>query len=203
MTVVTVKLLVEGVTDEAVLKSLLRQANPQLQPAGCDGKKGNRYLWGKIAQFNEAARFFPYVVLADSDGKCPLELIGTNLPNGASENLLLRIAVHEIEAWLLADWKRFAKFLAVDETKMHQRTDELNDPKGEVVRLARRSRKREIREDMVPAQGVANKVGRNYAGRLMEFALNHWRADAAAREASPSLRRAYEAIRKFSPQTTG
>jgi hypothetical protein len=203
MTKTLIYIAVEGLPDEQVLRKLIAECNERFEVAACYGKNGSPSIWEDIDWLNNAASSMPCIALTDLDkNPCPSGLIQKRLPRGVHQNFLLRIAVREVESWLLADKDRFADFLGVDATKMPHRPDELPDPKETVVSLARRSRKTEVKRDIVPDR-AGYKEGRGYCRRLMEFALNHWRADAAAREASPSLRRAYEAIRKFSPQTTG
>jgi len=74
------------------------------------------------------------------------------------------------------------------------------NPKELVVALARKSRKRDIREEKVPVVGGASKLGRNYVGQLMRFAAEHWQVNTPALKRSPSLCKALRAIQEFKPQ---
>lgn len=70
------------------------------------------------------------------------------------------------------------------------------DPKTTLIDLARRSRRRAIREDIVPREGSGSRVGPGYAGRLIEFVMtagHPWRPNVAAQH-SDSLRRCVEAL---------
>jgi hypothetical protein len=204
MTKTSIYIAVEGLPDEQVLRKLIAECNECFEVAACYGKNGSPAIWEDIEWLNNAARSIPCIALTDLDkNPCPLGLIQKHqkrFPQGVHKNLLLRIAVREVESWLLADRNRFADFLGVDATKMPPQPDVLLDPKETVISLARRSHKTEVKRDIVPDRD-GDKEGRGYRRRIMEFAMKHWRADAAARAASPSLRRAYDAIRKFSPQT--
>lgn len=62
-------------------------------------------------------------------------------------------------------------------------------PKQALVNLARTSRRRAIRDDMVPREGSGRAVGPGYTSRIIEFVSNHWRPEQAA-HVSDSLRRA-------------
>ncbi len=199
---IPVSLAVEGVLDESVLRQLLKQSGKQFEVSACYGKHGKDYLRQNVGRFNQAAAHKPFIVLTDLDVEdCPPGLVGRWLPHGQHDNLILRIAVREIESWLLADLERFAHFLGVRSDRIPQWPDSETDPKGLVVDLARRSRKRDIREDLVPAPESTSKVGRNYVGQLIRFVASDWQVDEAVCRRSPSLSKARAAVQRFSPQT--
>ena len=68
------------------------------------GLRGKPYLRQRIAGFNQAARHAPWVILVDldNDADCAAVLRAEWLPNPAPE-LCFRIALREVETWLLAD----------------------------------------------------------------------------------------------------
>ncbi len=203
MTPVPVNLAVEGLLDEGVLRHLLAQVAKHVAAEYCYGKQGKDHLRRNIARFNIAAAYKPFIVLTDLDNEdCPLTLLHSWLPAGTHPNLILRIAVREAESWLMADRERFAEFLNVPLSVVPTLPDESADPKSLVVRLARRSRKRVIREDLVPAEGSTSKVGKNYIGQLMYFVTQRWRIERA-RLCSPSLDRAINAMTDFHPKGVG
>jgi len=67
-------------------------------------------------------------------------------------------------------------------------------PKRTLVNLARRSRCRHIRQDVVPDDGSLGLVGRGYVPRMSEFIEQQWNPNDAQRH-SESLRRALAAMR--------
>jgi hypothetical protein len=67
----------------------------------------------------------------------------------------------------------------------------LTDPKRELVNLARRSRKREIFTDLVPA-GTA-RVGKGFVEQVRRFCRDGWRPGIAAKHCD-SLRRCIDFI---------
>ena len=67
-------------------------------------------------------------------------------------------------------------------------TEEIADPKAELLQLVKRCRVRKIKEDILPKNEFA-AVGPNYNGRLGEFVMNHWNIDRAMQR-SDSLKRA-------------
>jgi hypothetical protein len=201
MNPIPVSLAVEGPLDEQVLRQLLRQSGKPFAPGVCYGKRGKDNLRANMARFNHAAAHVPFIILTDLDHEdCPPGLISRWLPQGRNSNLLLRVAVREVESWLLADRKRFAEFLGVAVTKLPHQPDDCDDPKLLLMNLARRSNQRDIREDLVPAPGSTSKVGRNYVGQLTGFVTTNWRVDDATRLCSRSLDRAMRALEKFSPE---
>jgi hypothetical protein len=78
--------------------------------------------------------------------------------------------------------------------KVPQTPDLVDDPKGLMVNLARRSRRREIREDMVPLPGGGRSEGPAYTSRLIQFASTLWRPRVAEKR-SDSLRRCRRDLR--------
>lgn len=197
---IPVSLAVEGVLDEAVLSHLLAQSGKRFTVGACYGKRGKDYLRQNVARFNYAAAHKPFIILTDLDEEdCPPGLVNRWLPLGQHGNLVLRIAVREVETWLLADRDQLAGFLGIAGTEIPQWPDRQQDPKALLVRLASRSRKRDIREDLVPAHESTSKVGKNYVGRLIHFVRNAWRVDSATRKRSPSLDKAIKSLEAFVP----
>lgn len=199
MNPISVSLAVEGQLDELVLRRLVSDSGRAFTVRACYGKRGKDHLRQNVPRFNTAAVHHPFVVLTDLDDEdCAPGLVARWLPRGRHANLILRIAVREVEAWLLADAERFAEFLGVRRERMPPWPDQAPNPKELVVALARQSRKRNIREEIVPSLGSTSKVGKNYVGQLMGFVTDHWRVDAALQR-SPSLARALHALQQFNP----
>lgn len=180
---------VEGVIDEAVVRRLILHVGAT--PGAVYGKKGKSHLKQNIRRYNEAARHGLWIVVADldHDADCAPSLRAEWLPSKAP-TLCLRIAVRAIETWFLADHERIANFLSIPVSRLPNEPESVADPKTLMVNLARRSRQRAIREDMVPRPGSGRSVGPAYASRLIEFVESGdrgWRPDIAAM-ASDSLR---------------
>lgn len=161
--------------------------------------RGKGKLDSNIRGYNNAARFAPWLILRDlnGDARCPPELVEELVPQRAPL-LEFRIAVRTLEAWLLADVENLSKYLGVSVKLFPDEPELVPNPKGTLVNLARRSRRRDIRVDMTPATGTSAAVGRGYNGRLIEFISSVWQpANAALR--SDSLRRCIAAVRRFPP----
>jgi hypothetical protein len=127
--------------------------------------------------------------------------VQASVPHGIHPNLMFRIAVREIESWLLANRFDFAQYLGVPVARLPERPELEQHRKEIVIGLARRSHKRLIRDDLLPAPSGTSRIGPNYVGRLTEFAANMWDIDDAATR-SNSLQRAIAALARFQPVVT-
>ncbi|SRR5579884_1235643 len=178
---------VEGDVDEAVLTKLAESCGISIRSVF--GRMGKGAVCKRLDAYNRAAAHAPWIVLLDldDDASCAPERVSRLLPC-RHRNLCFRIAVRAIESWLLADRNGFASYFGLRPAEVPQSTDLLSDPKSKVVDLARRSRKSEIRRELVPRPGSKKPVGPAYSSRMMEFALYHWDPDVAA-ASSESLRK--------------
>ena len=182
-----VTLAVEGLTDEAVMRRLLR--DHRIEVALVVGLRGKAYLDQKLDAFNRAAQFGDWLVLRDldQDAACAPSFVRDRLPR-ASSGMHLRIVVRAIEAWLLADARGIADFFGVSRQHIPVDPSSLDDPKRALIDVARRSRSRAIREDMVPDPRTTARVGPGFVARIIEFAYSAWHWERAATQ-SESLRR--------------
>jgi hypothetical protein len=195
---VTVAGAVEGLVDEAVLKRLIEHVGAV--PGPVHGRRGKDHLRSRVGGYNQASRFGRWLVLVDLDGDadCAPPFVRDWLPQPAP-GMCLRVAVRKVEAWLLADRDRLARFLGVKTATVPVGPEALSDPKGKMVELARWSRRREIREDMVPRRGSGRAVGPAYTSRMIEFVLDPdrgWRPSVAAISAD-SLARCIRCLRQL------
>ena len=195
---ISLALVVEDRPSEVVVRRLL-------MATGREFLLDNVQRWSKdtirarIHGINRAARGFPWLVLTDQDTakRCPPVAI-RELREPKHPNLLYRFAAMEIESWILADRRGAASFLRVPCHRIPQDTDSIAQPKEFLLGLARRSRSRAIREDLVPRRGSTSRVGPDYNGRLSEFVAEGWDPGAAC-DHSPSLKRSFARIASFAP----
>lgn len=192
---IVISAAVEGIVDEAVVHKLITHIGAM--PGTIYGKQGKSSLRAKITGYNNAARHAPWMVLVDldQDHECAPPLLDAWLPE-PSPLLCFRVAVHEVEAWLLADAEHLANFLRIPRNTVPANPDELLNPKATMVNLARSSRNKAVREDMIPRQESGRQVGPAYSSRLIEFVCSSWHPDSAARR-SDSLRRALLGLRRL------
>jgi hypothetical protein len=186
---------VEGIVDEAVVRKLIVHAGGR--PGTVYGKNGKPFLRRQIHGYNNAARRLPWIVLVDldRDAECAPPLCKEWVPD-PSLYLCFRVAVREVEAWLMADTESLASFLGVGRSRLAADPEQIFEPKTELVNLARHSRRRDIRKDMVPRERSGRQVGPAYASRLIEFVETRWRPEVAA-QAAESLRRAVDCLRRL------
>ncbi len=159
---------------------------------------GRGYLQKRMANFSEMARRLPVLVITDLDQVvCPPALIADWLPDRLHRrNLLFRVAVHEVESWLLADAEAMRELLGRGANALPRAPDSLRDPKATLLQLARRA-PREVREDLLPSDGAVASRGLGYNARLCELVRRSWDPSRAARQSS-SLRRARERLSELS-----
>ena len=189
---------VEGPADEAVLASVLQYVGLNLGEV--HGLNGKDALLKALNGYNKAAVFSPWCVLVDMDRdlRCFRDILQDWLPTPA-QLMRLRIVVREVEAWLFGDPERLSAFLGVPVSRIPANPEEVAQPKETMVSLAARSRRRDIRHDMVPRPGSGRVVGPGYTSRLIEFALDPnagWRPGVAASNVD-SLRRCITRLREF------
>jgi hypothetical protein len=168
--------------DEVVVRTLLGHAGREAGTIYVQGGKSR--LLAKLAGFNAAACLSPWVVLVDLNGDtvCAPEFVAETMP-APSAHMIFRVAVRQVEAWLMADRERLARYLRVSQARIPRDPEAESDAKQTMVNIARASSDRRVRQDMVPTPGGGRKTGPNYAGRLIEFATQRWRPDVAAERA--------------------
>ncbi|MCX7176256.1 MAG: hypothetical protein NT159_20490 [Proteobacteria bacterium] len=187
----------ENELDDAVLRRLLRESGRNFAIDRTILGRGFGMLKSNVPKCKAASKAFPHVVLTDLDRHvCPSALLtdwkATRLP----KSMLLRIAVKEVEAWLLADREGIADFLKVPRVKVPANPETIADPKQALVNLARRSRSSRLAQEIVPAPGSSAPIGPMYNRHLSNFATTEWDV-ASARNNSVSLDRALNRFAHF------
>jgi len=192
-----VMLIVEDEVAEAVMRRLIEQTKrmivyQSIRKGGVGGIKAN------LDKFCNASKAIPHVVCVDLDrNECaPRLLSGWRFNSTHHPNLLLRVAVRETEAWLLADQAGIADFLRVPAAKIPPYPESLDDPKRALINLARRSRSRRLVEELVPANGSSASVGPSYNALLSKFVREKWDMQKASSQA-PSLAKAVVRLNAF------
>ena len=133
------------------------------------------------------------LVLADMDSPrgCPPDLVSELYGElTIAPNMLIRIAMLEIESWILSDREGIARWLEIALNAVPRNPEGLNDPKRSLVQLAARSRNRRLRETIAPRRVLGtNRTGPGYNEAVGEFVTQLWNPADARRNAS-SLDRA-------------
>jgi hypothetical protein len=186
---------VEGPTDAAVARRLLAEVG--LEPGSVFSDHGGKSVVDtRLARWNEAARRSPWFVLRDldRDAECAPELVARLLPAPAP-GMCFRIAVREVDAWLLGDRRAAARWLGVSASMLPLLPEAEPDPKQALINFARRSSLADVRRDLVPRPGSSAGVGRGYLAQVVHFVQSSWRPQVAA-ENCPSLRACLAALRR-------
>lgn len=190
-------LVAEDALSLAVLRRLIVQSGRRFVVAREMNAQGFGNIRADVPKFRKACKVLPHVVLTDLDRyPCPVALLADWNAIRLSEQMMLRIAVREVEAWLLADRNGIADFLGVAPGKVPALPEQEDDPKRCLMNLVRRGRNRRLAEELVPAKGSRASIGPLYNQHLSAFAATRWHTEQAC-EASPSLARALERIRDF------
>ena len=187
----------EGGVDAAVAERLILYCGASVGLGRVAGGKSK--LDPNISRYVESANSLPWLIIRDldHDATCAPEL-RTRLSQRYLPLLCLRIAVREIESWLLADRHSISTFLRVRVGAITTSPEDLPDPKGNVVNLARRSSSRAIRAAMVPEEGVGASEGPEYAAFMTEFARKHWDVPSAlSHDTTSSLNRAVRCLERI------
>ena len=149
---------------------------------------------GRIPGLNQRARYLgPVLAFADLDrpASCPASLVGEYFSGLiVTPRMLIRVAVLEIESWILADREGIAGWLKVPVSIVSRSPETLDDPKRSLVQLVSRSRNRRLREAIAPTHVLGtSRTGPDYNETMGEFVAQHWNPDIARRN-SHSLDRA-------------
>jgi hypothetical protein len=199
MASIPINLAIEDDLSEVVLRTIIHRSNRDYHIGTAYGRTGFGYLRKTVAGWNAAARGVPFIILTDLDEYgCPSELISDWLNVPLHPNLIFRVAVREVESWLLADAASLSKYFSIPVALVPHACDQIPDPKAALVGLARRSRSKEIRGSIVPRTGSTAKQGPDYNGCLTGFVHGMWNIDAACAN-SDSLRRAVNRVASFEP----
>ena len=195
MNPIPLNLVFEDQISEFVMIKIVDEAKKYFV-ANSYSEAGFGYIKKNIEGFNEASKGCPFFVLTDLDTiDCAPALIGDWLRKPVHPNLIFRIAVREVEAWLLADIEGFSDYTGISKANFIENPEDIADAKAELIRLVKRCRRRTIREDILPKNEYA-AVGPNYNGRLGEFVFKYWNINRAMKR-SDSLRRTINHLSAF------
>jgi hypothetical protein len=193
-------LATEDALSEAIAERILADY-PSILIGSRIRRGGNGYLRSNMRAWIEIARHAPVLVVTDLDNTfaCPPALLADWLgSHAAPRRLLLRVAVRESEAWLLAD--HYAMITLLGRRiggRLPDAPDALTDPKTALLDLAVRA-PRDVRLDLRAESGSTARQGLGYNTRLVALVRNLWNPARAA-ERSPSLRRAIARISELAP----
>lgn len=184
-----IRLAGEGHLDLAVLNRLACDAG--FEPAESYGRRGKSFVDQRLAAWNTAAQWQPWLVLRDldQDAECAGALRESLVPRLANF-MCFRIAVPEVENWLLADHDGCITHLGFRDHDIPEVIDEIVEPKQILLQAAAKSANEDIRDGVVVRpRGGKLEEGDNYNALLSAFVTRNWRPRIAATRCN-SLRRA-------------
>lgn len=196
--VIPINLVYKDDLSKAVLKRMLQETKRPYNIGYEHNSRGFGWIKNKINELNNAAKGMAWFVMTDLDQEeCAPLLLRSWLRDARHPNLLLRIAVREVEAWLLGSRTTFAEFAGIKVNRIQASVEQIDKPKEYLINLVRRSKKRDLLEDIVPRTPMA-KTGPDYNGRLTQYVQKYW-DPVEAQENSPSLRKTIRALEEFQP----
>lgn len=178
-----------------MLRRLLAE-RPVAYAIGAVFKQGGfGYLKKQSPAFNNMAKACPVLLLTDLDRRpCAPELLGDWLKSPKHPDFLLRVAVREVEAWLLACDTELREFLGLRRVLNFPEPEILGDPKAELLKLAADSPRRDLREAIVRWDRGGNlRQGPAYNSTLALFVDQKWHSETAGAKC-PSLGRMVNAL---------
>lgn len=193
MTLRQVILAVEDELSEAISIQILKKFDIEIWDT--IRGEGKTYLQQKALELNRSATGVAIFMLTDLDSprNCPPKLIRSWIKGHLNPRFFFRVAVMEVESWVMADRKGIAEFLSISINRIPQNPDNIPNPKEFLVALARRSKKKTVRAALIPAQGTILPIGNEYNNFLSEFVQEHWNIERAA-TVSPSLKRTLDRL---------
>lgn len=192
--ILSLYVIVEDILSEAVMRCLLDHLGYEGHPTYLV-TRGNGQIRSNIERYKAASRVIPHIILTDLDRhSCPPTLLDVWGVGALPSTMLLRVAVREVEAWLMSDRKNLAAYLSSSVTRLPIYPEQEPDPKTTLFNVIRKTRKRRLIDEMVPQPGA--HIGPLYNERMCEFVRNHWQVEIAKVNA-PSLARTHLRISEF------
>lgn len=158
---------------------------------------GSGYLSSKMDTWCQMANRKIMVVLTDLDNGLCANALRQKWLNKRKEppNLLLRVAVREIESWVIADHEALKAWFEI-KSHVDPEPDKLPNPKQYLLKLAKDKAPKAIREDLVQIREKTQlRQGIGYNAKLTEWVRTKWSPERAASR-SPSLSRTNQRLRE-------
>ncbi len=168
-------------------------------PRTLEHSSGQGLVLEAVALFNDAARYKRWFAITDLDNKFACAGLARQrwLPSPAPY-MCFRIAVQEIEAWLIADKQRFAEFLQVDPGIIPNNPEDIRDPKEQSLIMMPKEMILTLAQSSLDPQIYPRlKAVSSYNNEMGKFAKKYWRPAIAAQN-SPSLKKCIERLQQLS-----
>lgn len=198
-TPIPIYLAIEDELSEWVARRTLAMHSQRFEVGPVYGRTGFGYLKRQAGAFNNAAKGCPFLLLTDLDRyACPPELIAEWLVTPKHNHFLLRVAVREVESWLLGDASGLKDFLGLRSPLVIATPEMLLDPKQTLLKAAMTCPNRLLRDSIVWCDKKNGRLaqGPDYNGTLARFVNSRWDVDTA-RRTCPSLERFFGALTRL------
>lgn len=188
------------ITEDRLTEAVFRKCIAEFMPSFCivrsEVKNGRGNVQRELNAYSALSNAMPVIIGVDLDhDQCaPTLLAKWQASFQPNRNLIIRIAVREIESWVLADRKRIAALISAPSDNIAKDPDNLDDPKIFLLEMAREFAKEDLRRELVPVNfGQYPRIGPAYNATMAQFVMSRWRP-AVARKKSDSLDRALRAF---------
>ena len=190
----------EDLLSRSVAEKIIKICRPDFSPYPIGPDRGKSAVLKKLPDYNKSAvgRIFFVVVDLDNE-RCVVDFIKKCVHRTPlNKGLLFRIAVREIESWLLADRIGFSHHFKIPKQKLPENPDSLEDPKQFLVNTIQRyCKSKNHKENIVPQKTTGAVVGPAYNLSLIQFIESDWNVERAGQNSS-SLKRAVKALKSLS-----
>lgn len=192
-----ISVVAEDLLTQAVLHKCIAEYLPEHSIVRSEVKGGRGNVQRQLRAYAALAARIPVLIGVDLDGDgcAPGLLASWAMSYSPDPRLLIRVAVREVESWVLADRKQIARLIRAQSDDITRDPDALDDPKLFFLTLARATPDMELKSDLVPRNfGIHPRIGPAYNPRMCKFVQEKWRPHVAERR-SKSLARTLDAIR--------
>ena len=194
-----IAVIAEDKLTQAVLHKCVADFLPNFLIVRTEVKGGRGNVQRELAAYVNLARVMPVLVGVDLDGdECASTLRDQwKMRYGSHPAMIIRVAVREIESWVIADRKRIAKFINVSSDHITALPDDLVNPKNYLLEIAQVTAHPDLRRELVP-RNYKNypRIGPAYNLQMCKFVEQRWRPHVAMKR-SNSLLRAITAIKRL------
>ena len=194
-----IAVVAEDKLTQAVLHKCISDFLPGFSIVRTEVKGGRGNVQRELRAYASLAQVMPVLIGVDLDAdECASKLIaGWKSRYGTHQSLIIRVAVREIESWVIADRKRIAKLINANSDTIIFSPDDLGDPKNYFLEAVQKTASIDLRNDLIPRNyNKYPRIGPAYNLQMCKFVELRWRPHVAMRR-SDSLARAVRAIQSL------
>jgi len=190
---------VEDVLSKAVVCKIVAYVNSLLIAKELSFRPGFPSVTGGNGRLRSIAqRFIPsakaglcVIIVTDLDTvPTPNELgkvwFNINCLSELPHAFIFRIAIREIESWIMADRVGFSTYMSFSMSNLPVQVDDIADPKGYLLNLIQRKCNKKWQKDMLPLK--SQHIGLEYNPRLVRFIEESWNVENAMKSSESLFR---------------